>query len=113
MSQLFPGLRGYGHDMGYPFPAYVDWNGDHLPDLMLSNISNRVFWYRNIGSRQRPQFGPRQQVLVDGYPETAATLRATASLLGAGTGKWDRRMLDLNSPFGGRAPALATSTATA
>ena len=105
MSQVFPGIEGYGHDMGYPFPSYVDWDGDTLPDLMLPNITNRVFYYRNIGTRQEPKFGPRQQVIVDDYPETAATLAATAKLLGAGTQKWGKRMFDPNSPFGWRARA--------
>ena len=105
MSQVFPGIEGYGHDMGYPFPSYVDWDDDGLSDLMLPNITNRVFWYRNIGTQQEPQFGPRQQVIVDGYPETTETLAATAKLLGAGTGKWGKRMFDPNSPFGWRARA--------
>ncbi len=105
MSQVFPGIRGYFHDMGYPFPSYVDWDGDKLPDLMLPNITNRVFWYRNVGTRTEPKFGPRQQVLVDGYPETSQTLKATARRLGAGTGKWNKRMLDPASPFGWRARA--------
>ena len=105
MSQVFPGIEGYDHDMGYPFPSYIDWDADGLPDLMLPNITNRVFWYRNIGTRREPKFGPRRQVIVDGHPETPETLRATAKLLGAGTGKWNKRMLDPNSPFGWRARA--------
>ncbi len=105
MSQVFPGIRGYIHDMGYPFPSYIDWDADGLPDLMMPNLSNRVFWYKNIGTRQQPKFGPRRQVIVDGYPETAETLAATAKLLGAGTKNWAKRMLDPNSPFGWRARA--------
>ncbi|MEE3285902.1 MAG: VCBS repeat-containing protein [Planctomycetota bacterium] len=105
MSQVFPGIRGYFHDMGYPFPSYVDWDGDKLPDLMLPNITNRVFWYRNVGTRTSPKFGPRQQVVVDGYPETAETMKETARRLGAGSGKWNKRMLDPASPFGWRARA--------
>ena len=105
MSQVFPGIEGYYHDMGYPFPSYIDWDADGLPDLMLPNITNRVFWYKNIGTRQEPRFGPRRQVIVDGHPETPKTLLATAKLLGAGTRKWNKRMLDPNSPFGWRARA--------
>ena len=83
----------------------MDWDGDKLPDLMLPNITNRVFWYRNVGTRTAPTFGPRQQVLVDGYPETSETLKETARRLGAGSGKWNKRMLDPASPFGWRARA--------
>ena len=57
------------HNLGYPYPSYVDWDGDGLPDLMLPNETNRMYWYRNIGTRQAPSFGPRQQLIVDGYPD--------------------------------------------
>ena len=60
------------HDMGYPYPAFVDWDGDGLPDLMMPNETNRIFWYRNVGTREQPRFGPRQQVLcgdADDSPE--------------------------------------------
>ena len=58
-----------GHNMGYSHPVFVDWDGDGLNDLMLPNETNRIFWYRNIGTKTAPQFGPRQQVICDGYPD--------------------------------------------
>jgi len=58
------------HDMGYPYPAYVDWDGDGLPDLVVPNETNRIFWYRNTGARNRPMFGSRQQILCDGFPDS-------------------------------------------
>lgn len=61
------------HNMGYPYPAFVDWDGDGLPDLMLPNETNRIFWYRNLGPRAEPRFGPRLQLLVDGYPDDEET----------------------------------------
>ncbi len=66
------------HDMGYPYPAYVDWDGDELPDLMLPNETNRIFWYKNIGTRQQPAFGPRRQLLVDGYPDSPELRKLSA-----------------------------------
>ena len=57
------------HNMGYPYPSFVDWDGDGLPDLMLPNETNRIFWYRNVGTRQEPAFGPRRQLIVDGYED--------------------------------------------
>ena len=54
------------HDMGYPYPVYVDWDGDGLPDLMLPNETNRIFWYKNIGTRGRPMFAPPEPMRVFG-----------------------------------------------
>ena len=60
-----------GHDMGYPYPDFVDWDGDGLRDLICPNETNRIFWYQNVGTRGRPAFGPRRQILCDGYPDSA------------------------------------------
>lgn len=59
------------HNMGYPYPSFVDWDGDGVPDLMLPNETNRIVWYKNVGSRHEPQFGPQQFIEVDGYPDSA------------------------------------------
>ena len=37
------------HNMGYPYPEFIDWDADGLKDLILPNETNRIFWYRNIG----------------------------------------------------------------
>ncbi|HPO11862.1 MAG TPA: VCBS repeat-containing protein [Candidatus Hydrogenedentes bacterium] len=58
------------HNMGYSYPVYVDWDDDGLEDLMLPNETNRIFWHKNIGSRATPEFGPQQQLLVDGYEDS-------------------------------------------
>lgn len=58
------------HDMGYPYPASVDWDADGLPDLVVPNETNRIFWFRNVGTRQSPKFGGRQQLLCDGHPDS-------------------------------------------
>jgi hypothetical protein len=56
--------------MGYSYPDFVDWDGDGLPDLMLPNETNRIYWYRNIGSKKEPRFGRRDQILCDGFPDS-------------------------------------------
>lgn len=69
------------HDMGYPFPAFVRWDDDDLPDLIVPNETNRIFWYRNIGTLSKPQFGKQRQVIVDGYPDSREKRTHTARLV--------------------------------
>ena len=68
------------HNMGYPYPAFVDWNGDGLGDLILPNETNRIFWYENTGTRQEPSFGDRIQIICDGYPDSPAKRTESARL---------------------------------
>ncbi|WP_372933860.1 FG-GAP repeat domain-containing protein [Mariniphaga sediminis] len=58
------------HDMGYSYPVFIDWDNDGLSDLMLPNETNRIFWYKNIGTAEQPAFGARLQVICDGYPDS-------------------------------------------
>ena len=69
------------HNMGYPYPTFVDWDGDGVKDLMLPNETNRIVWYKNTGSNAAPRFGARQFLEVDGFPDSAA-LRAETGRLG-------------------------------
>lgn len=66
------------HNMGYSYPVFIDWDGDGLPDLMMPNETNRIYWYKNIGTRTQPEFGPRRQVLVESFPDSE-TLRALSA----------------------------------
>ena len=68
------------HNMGYPYPVYADWNGDGLPDLLLPNETNRIIWYRNIGTREKPAFGPRQFLEVDGFADSEQARAASGHL---------------------------------
>lgn len=65
------------HNMGYSYPTFVDWDGDGLNDLMLPNETNRIYWYKNEGTKQAPVFGERRQLLVDGYPDGPDHLAAS------------------------------------
>ena len=60
------------HNMGYPLPALVDWDADDLHDILFPNETNRIYWYKNAGTRTKPRFGSRLKLAVD--PGTA-TLR--------------------------------------
>ncbi|MEO2015022.1 MAG: VCBS repeat-containing protein [Fuerstiella sp.] len=67
------------HDMGYPYPHFVDWDGDGLQDLVCSNETNRIFWYRNVGSRQVPKFGARRQIECEDFPDSPELHRLSAT----------------------------------
>ncbi|MEZ6191293.1 MAG: VCBS repeat-containing protein [Phycisphaerales bacterium] len=49
---------------GYTVAETADWDGDGLPDLLLNNILGRVYWYKNIGTRQSPRLAAAQPVLL-------------------------------------------------
>jgi len=68
-----------GHNMGYPYPVFSDWDGDGLRDLFCPNETNRLFWFRNTGSKSAPRFGPQRQVICDDFPDSPElrTLSAT------------------------------------
>lgn len=104
MTQFFPGIEEYWHDLGYVHPAFVDWDGDGLRDLVMSNVGNRIYWYRNIGTKAAPTFGPRQQVVCDGYEPTPERTAASAKALGSGSKQWKTFPLNTeSSPFWWRA----------
>jgi hypothetical protein len=70
------------HDMGYPYPSFVDWDGDGLHDLVFPNETNRIFWYQNIGTGKEPSFGDQRQILCDGYPDGPQQRARSAQLAG-------------------------------
>jgi hypothetical protein len=73
---------------------------------MVPNVGNRIYWYKNIGTPSAPTFGPRLQVICDGYEETPERLAATAKALGRDTKEWKTFPLDVaSSPFWWRARA--------
>lgn len=106
MTQFFPDIEDYWHDLGYVHPTFVDWDGDGLGDLVMSNVGNRIYWYRNVGTKAAPTFGLRQIVVCDGYEPTPERTAATSRALGAGTKQWKTFPLNKeSSPFWWRARA--------
>ncbi len=67
-----------GHDMGYPYPDFVDWDADGLRDLVLPNETNRLYWYKNVGTPHQPRFAERRQIECEGFADTAE-LRALSA----------------------------------
>lgn len=70
------------HNMGYPYPAFADWDGDGLSDLVVPNETNRIFWYRNGGTAKQPKFGKRSQIVCDGFPDSPEARAKSAKLAG-------------------------------
>ena len=70
------------HNMGYPLPVFIDWDGDGRSDLMLPNETNRIFWCRNTGSAKSPRFRAKEQLLVDGFPDSPEHRARSAALAG-------------------------------
>jgi len=50
---------------GYTTQTVADWDGDGLPDLIVSSIWGKVHWYRNVGTRTRPKLAAGQPIEVE------------------------------------------------
>lgn len=50
---------------GYTCLSVADWDGDGLPDVMVNSIWGDVVWFRNVGTRTRPELAPAADVVVD------------------------------------------------
>jgi hypothetical protein len=49
---------------GYTTLNVADWNHDDLPDIIVNSIWGKVLWYKNIGTRQKPQLTAAQSIEV-------------------------------------------------
>ena len=87
------------HNMGYPYPVFVDWDGDGLPDLMLPNETNRIVWYRNIGTFEEARFGTRRFLEVDGFPDSDDLRAETGRAASDETRPSSPYPFDARSPF--------------
>ena len=58
-----------GDTGGYSNPVLVDWNGNGLLDLLISDMIGLYDWYPNWGTKTEPELGPPQRLYVtDGEP---------------------------------------------
>ncbi len=55
--------RYEGH-WGYNNPEIADWDGDGLPDLIISNIRGEHIFFKNIGTRKRPVLAKGKKIKV-------------------------------------------------
>lgn len=58
-----------GDTGGYSNPVLVDWNGNGLLDLLVSDMIGLYDWYPNQGTKTEPELGPPQRLrTTDGEP---------------------------------------------
>ncbi len=50
---------------GYTTFSAADWDGDHLPDIVLNSILGEVVWLRNVGTRTAPRLALPAPVQVE------------------------------------------------
>jgi len=50
---------------GYTNISIADWDLDGKPDILMNDITGAVKWFRNIGTRQKPELAPAQFIEVE------------------------------------------------
>ncbi len=55
--------------LGHCDPIAADWDGDGAWDLVVGSSDGSVVWFRNLGSKTEPRFGP-EQTLVEAKAES-------------------------------------------
>lgn len=51
---------------GYMNPLVVDWDGDGRLDIINNDIKGEYSWYKNVGSREKPEFHKAVPLLLKG-----------------------------------------------
>jgi hypothetical protein len=68
-SKLILSADGYPLDVGLTgAPTIADWNGDGLKDLLVGAQSNRILFYKNIGTNSERKLVNSGLVRVEGVP---------------------------------------------
>ena len=57
-----------GDTGGYSNPVLIDWNGNGLLDLVVSDMVGLFDWYPNWGTKTEPELGPAQRIHINGEP---------------------------------------------
>ena len=59
---------GDGYNGGYSNPVLVDWDGNGLLDLLVSDMNGLYDWYPNWGTTTEPELGHPRRLHVSGEP---------------------------------------------
>ncbi len=57
-----------GSNGGYSDPLLIDWDGDGLLDLLVSDMIGLIDWYPNRGTKHKPELSPPLRINVDSEP---------------------------------------------
>ena len=57
---------------GYTTLTVADWDGDGLNDIIVNSIWGKIVWFKNIGTKEKPQLAEQQDVVIDwqGQPQS-------------------------------------------
>ena len=55
-----------GKEIGYSGPLVRDHDGDGLPDLLVSSFGGTIRFFKNVGTRQAPEFKEGKPLQADG-----------------------------------------------
>jgi hypothetical protein len=50
---------------GYTTVSVADWDGDGLPDIIANSIWGKVVWFKNVGTRKKPELAAPQPIEVE------------------------------------------------
>jgi len=68
VQQGYGGIQGPGEARwGYVCPTVADWNGDGLPDILMSGATAEHVVYLNRGSRTKPVLDAGRPLYLDGF----------------------------------------------
>lgn len=83
----YTGIQGpFENRWGYTCPAVADWNGDGLPDLLMSGATARHEVFLNVGTRAAPRLAAGRTLYCDGL-ELHGTWRVRPGVARLG-GRW-------------------------
>lgn len=57
-----------GKQGGYAGPLVKDYDGDGLPDLLVTSFGGSITFFKNVGTRAEPKFAAGTPLQAEGKP---------------------------------------------